>query len=99
MLQIGKVSRMPFPPGLFMSRRLRYLLLMCSTWFELAQRHISSETSVGRLALSPKLLENVHCAWSKRLTIRDNKIWQGLDRHYGNRLKVLGGGIASAYVS
>jgi len=29
---------MAFPPVLFMSRRLRYLLRMCSTWLELAQQ-------------------------------------------------------------
>ena len=39
-----------FPPVLFISRRLRYLLRMCSTWLKLAQKHISSETSVVILA-------------------------------------------------
>jgi len=40
------LSLMAFPPVLFISRLLRYLLRMCSTWLKLAQQHISSETSV-----------------------------------------------------
>ena len=43
-------SRMAFPPVLYMSRRLRYLLRMCSTGLKLAQQHMSSETSLVILA-------------------------------------------------
>jgi len=42
-------NRMVFPPALFMLRRLRYLLRVCSTWLKLAQQHISWETSVVTL--------------------------------------------------
>jgi len=38
--KLVSLSRMGFPPVVFMSRRLRYLLRMCSTWLKFAQQHI-----------------------------------------------------------
>jgi len=54
---VSLLSRMAFPPGLFMSRRLLYLLHVCSIW----QKICSAMYVVGNASsfTFPKVLENV----------------------------------------
>ena len=71
-------SCMAFPPVLFMSRRLWYLLRMCSTCLKLAQQHVLWESSV-EILYQLNFTQNF---W-KTLTALDQNIWPSVIIKYG----------------
>jgi len=71
-LQVGQYESYGVSPVLFMSRRLRYLLRVCSTW----QRPCSEKYIVGNAInslLFPKFWKTLTASDPKNLTIRVNK--------------------------
>jgi len=98
--KLVSLSHMAFPPVLFMSRRLQYLLSRCSCLVEICSVTYFEGNFIGNVSLTlPKISGNPHSTWSKRLTICDNKIWHRLHHRFRSRWKVPGRGIAFACVS
>jgi len=98
--KLVSLSHMAFPPVLFMSRRLQYLLSRCSCLVEICSVTYFEGNFIGNVSLTlPKISGNPHSTWSKRLTVCDNKIWHRLHHRFRSRWKVPGRGIAFACVS
>ena len=83
-LQVAQFKSHGVSLVLFMSRRLGYLLRICSRLLgrNLAQQNTSLETPVIIASLIPKAANNSHCTWSQRFTIRVYETQHGFHRHF-----------------